>query len=163
MSTIKITYIEQDEQQVKKTFDVLMVWYDFDKTQVLAVMSQNAIALEFKDVWETELAQKVQVYKDWFVGEAILVGTIRRYNGLLYSCIQAHTAQANWTPDIVPALFVVAYHEEEEFPDWVQPTGGHDAYNIGDKVTYNELHWESAIDANVWSPDALPSGWNQLN
>lgn len=163
MSTIKITYTEQDEVQVKKTYDVLMVWYDFDKVQVLAAMKQNTIALELQDDWEIELTQKVQVYRDWVVGESILVGTIRRYDSLLYTCIQAHTTQADWTPDIVPALFSRAFYEEEEFPDWVQPTGAHDAYNIGDKVTYNELHWESTIDANTWSPDAYPTGWNQLN
>ena len=26
---------------------------------------------------------------------------------------------------------------EEEYPEYVQPTGAHDAYNIGDKITYN--------------------------
>lgn len=27
--------------------------------------------------------------------------------------------------------------ETDEYPEFVQPTGAHDAYNIGDKVTYN--------------------------
>jgi len=45
---------------------------------------------------------------------------------------------------------------------WVQPTGAHDAYNIGDKVYYpTELDpvYESLIDANTYSPDAYPAGW----
>ena len=46
-----------------------------------------------------------------------------------------------------------------EWPEWVQPTGAHDAYQTGDKVTYNGQHYVSKIDGNVWSPDAYPPGW----
>lgn len=49
--------------------------------------------------------------------------------------------------------------EPEEWPAWVQPTGAHDAYNTGDKVTYNGQHYVSKIDGNVWSPEAYPAGW----
>lgn len=46
----------------------------------------------------------------------------------------------------------------EVFP-WVQPTGAHDAYKKGDRVTFNGETYESVIDANVWSPSAYPAGW----
>lgn len=49
--------------------------------------------------------------------------------------------------------------EPEEWPEWVQPTGAHDAYGVGDKVTYNGKHYVSKIAGNVWSPDAYPAGW----
>ena len=49
--------------------------------------------------------------------------------------------------------------EPEEWPEWVQPTGAHDAYGVGDKVTYNGKHYISTMDGNVWSPDAYPAGW----
>lgn len=52
--------------------------------------------------------------------------------------------------------------EPEEWPAWVQPTGAHDCYNIGDKVTYNGKHYTSTIDGNVWSPDAYPAGWEAV-
>ena len=52
--------------------------------------------------------------------------------------------------------------EPEEWPEWVQPTGAHDCYNTGDKVTYNGQHYVSKIDGNVWSPDAYPSGWEAV-
>lgn len=47
----------------------------------------------------------------------------------------------------------------EQPPEWKQPTGGHDAYKIGDRVTYNGKVYESVIDANVWAPDTYPQGW----
>lgn len=50
----------------------------------------------------------------------------------------------------------------EEFPEWVQPTGQHDAYRIGDKVTFKDKHYESVIDYNTWSPEAYPAGWKEV-
>lgn len=52
--------------------------------------------------------------------------------------------------------------EPEEWPAWVQPSGAHDAYGIGDKVTFNGKHYTSKIDGNVWSPDAYPAGWETV-
>ena len=49
-----------------------------------------------------------------------------------------------------------------EYPQWVQPTGGHDAYAIGAKVTFNGQRYVSKINANVWSPTAYPAGWQAV-
>lgn len=46
--------------------------------------------------------------------------------------------------------------------DFVQPTGEHDAYPEGAKVTYNGAVYESLIAANAYSPDAYPTGWKKL-
>ena len=46
-----------------------------------------------------------------------------------------------------------------EWPEWVQPTGAHDAYNIGAKVTFQGNRYTSKINANVWSPTGYPAGW----
>ena len=47
-----------------------------------------------------------------------------------------------------------------EWPDYIQPTGAHDAYPLGSKITYNNLHYISLINANVWTPAAYPAGWD---
>ena len=47
----------------------------------------------------------------------------------------------------------------QEYPDFVQPTGAHDAYHIGDIVKFNGLLYRSTIDNNVWSPTDYPGGW----
>ena len=49
-----------------------------------------------------------------------------------------------------------------EFPEWVQPTGGHDAYNVGDIVTFEGRVWESLIAGNSWSPADYPQGWQEV-
>lgn len=52
--------------------------------------------------------------------------------------------------------------QPETYPEFVQPTGGHDAYKTGDRVTYQGKVYESTIDANVWAPDAYPQGWKLI-
>ena len=47
----------------------------------------------------------------------------------------------------------------DEWPEFVQPTGAHDAYKIGDKITYNGQHYICKMDGCVWTPDAYPAGW----
>ena len=60
--------------------------------------------------------------------------------------------------DATPALWVVV--SIDEYPEWVQPTGAHDAYNIGDKVTHNGKTWVSDVDNNVWEPGVY--GWKGI-
>ena len=105
-----------------------------------------------------EVAQKnVDWYKQWIEHESLLVGDRRAYNGILYEVIQAHTTQSDWTPPQVPALFKRVW--TEEWPEWVQPAGAHDAYAKGAKVTHNEKKWISTADANVWEPGVY--GWEE--
>lgn len=42
-------------------------------------------------------------------------------------------------------------------PAWVQPTGAHDAYPLGAKVTHKSKTWTSTTAANVWEPGVY--GW----
>ena len=49
--------------------------------------------------------------------------------------------------------------EPAEIPEWVQPTGAHDAYMTGDKVRYKGVIYVSLIDGNVWAPDVYPAAW----
>lgn len=49
--------------------------------------------------------------------------------------------------------------EPDEWPAYVQPTGAHDAYGVGDKITYNGQHYVCQMDGCVWSPDAYPDAW----
>lgn len=48
---------------------------------------------------------------------------------------------------------------DEEWPEYVAPTGAHDAYNTGDKITYKGKHYICQMDGSVWPPDVYPAGW----
>ena len=97
----------------------------------------------------------VELFPAWVVGKAYAVNDRAQYNGTLYKCIQAHTSQADWMPSATPALWKTV--SVDEYPEWMQPTGAHDAYNIGDKVTYNGQHYVCTSNANVYAPDVY--GW----
>ena len=88
----------------------------------------------------------------WAVGVKVAVGVVYSYGGSLYQVIQSHTTQADWTPDIVPALFRKFYEPSDKPWPWVQPTGAHDAYVKDAKVTHKGYIWQSTIAANVWEP-----------
>lgn len=47
----------------------------------------------------------------------------------------------------------------DEWPEYVQPTGAHDAYHVGNKITHNGKHYTCIYDGCVWTPDAYPQGW----
>ena len=50
----------------------------------------------------------------------------------------------------------------EEYPEYVQPTGAHDAYQTGDNVTYNGKKYICKMNNCVWSPDIYPAGWEEV-
>ena len=91
-------------------------------------------------------------------GLEVKAGEIYLYNDELYRVVQNHTTQNDWTPDKTPALYTKI--SVEEFPQWRQPTGAQDAYKKGDKVTYDNKHWISTADNNVWQPGVY--GWDEI-
>lgn len=101
---------------------------------------------------ETAL-EGVELFPAWEPGRACVSGERLRYHGELYRVLQDHTAQADWTPDAAPSLFV-RVAEPGEIPEWKQPTGAQDAYSKGDQVRHTGKVWESLVDANVWEPGA---------
>ena len=120
--------------------------------QLRKLIEQLAVTLDD----ETALTG-VELFPTWVVGKAYAVSDRAQYNGTLYKCVQAHTSQADWTPDATPALWVVV--TVEEWPEWVQPTGAQDAYAKDSKVTHNGKKWISSYDANVWEPGVY--GWEE--
>lgn len=82
-----------------------------------------------------------------------------RYKKDLYRVLQNHVSQPNWTPDEAVSLYVKIDDPAIEWPEWRAPTGAHDAYAKGSKVSHNGKHWISAIDANVYEPGVY--GWDE--
>lgn len=101
----------------------------------------------------------IDVFPLWKVGVSYEMGDRVRYNEVLYKVLQNHTSQEDWTPDVAVSLYVNIADPHEEYPDWVQPQGAHDAYMKGDKVSHNEKHWISTIDANTYEPGVY--GWDE--
>ena len=101
----------------------------------------------------------IDAFPAWAAGIAYEVGKRVRYGGALYRCVQAHTSQADWTPDVAVSLWTRIGDPGDEWPEWVQPTGAHDAYAQGAKVSHGGKHWTSDIDANAYEPGVY--GWTE--
>ena len=49
----------------------------------------------------------------------------------------------------------------DEYPEYQQPTGAHDCYNTGAKITFKGEKYTCLIDGCVWSPEEYPAGWKK--
>ena len=120
------------------------------------LIEKAAISLEDGDALDA-----VELFPAWAAGVAYAVGQRIQYNGKLYKCVQAHTSQADWTPDATPALWTEVA-KPGEIPVWRQPTGAQDAYMTGYRVHYPDADgpvYVSTVDNNVWEPGVY--GWEE--
>lgn len=127
---------------------------------------EQATAISFStmaengDIEEDVASNYPDMFKAWAEGASYSVGNLRSYENTLYKCVQAHTSQEGWEPDKAVSLWVIAGDPTAEWPEWVQPTGAHDAYAKGAKVSHLDKHWISDIDANVYEPSI--SSWTEV-
>ena len=132
---------------------------------------RKALQLFVRTLPDEEAMEVATVFPEWKTSTVYKIDDIVAY-GLnevedpqLYRCIQAHTSQNDWTPAVAVSLWVAIGLAPDNIPVWAQPTGAHDAYNIGDRVHYptkDDPVYESLIDGNIYSPDAYPQGWKVI-
>ena len=82
-----------------------------------------------------------------------------QHNGELYKVVQPTVFQTQYEPGAEGTSSIFVKISLEEWPEWIQPTGSHDAYAKDAKVTHNEKKWISDVDANVWEPGVY--GWTE--
>lgn len=93
--------------------------------------------------------------------DAYLAGDVVVHSGKLW----ASTVDYNvWEPSVSGWREVPGEDDDGNpvIPEYRQPTGEHDAYKIGDQVTWEGDVYRSVIDGNVWSPADNPSGWEKV-
>ena len=160
-------HFSEDLETIKEQINALV---EFSKT----IKTKEQIELENLNKQKEEMQKVIientsdedklkmlTVFDEWLAGESYKVDNYVRHNNKLYKVIQAHESQVGWSPDIAASLF------REVLPpnaigEWTQPTGGHDAYNIGDSCVFNGWVYSCIIDNNVWDPAQYPQGWEKL-
>lgn len=95
-------------------------------------------------------------------------------DGIIYKSISGtyeNPTELLYPPEEAVALFVKDEEEiptepeeptEDEYVEWVQPTGAHDAYGIGAKVTYNGKKYISQIEGNTTIPGSDERWWKEF-
>lgn len=104
--------------------------------------------------------QIAELYAAWHTDVDYHVGQIVRYNSKLYRCVQDHSSQNSWTPDLTASLWSEISFNENGIENWKRPTGAHDTYNVGDHVMHNDIKWVSLVNGNIWEPSGdVPTLW----
>ena len=122
--------------------------------QMFAATLSDEQAMEVAAVYD-----KWQPDKQYAQGMYLTYGTNDVGDPQLYKVAQAHTSQADWLPDKTAALYVPIGLDDGGHPVWSQPTGAHDAYNVGDVVDYGGVLYESQIDGNTTVPGSDERYW----
>ena len=92
-------------------------------------------------------------------GGLIPARSVRRHEGNLYRAnADCWDREDNW-PSAAPTLWTQV--TPDEWPAWVRPSGAHDAYNTGDKVTHNGKQYTSQIDGNTTEPGTDERWWSE--
>ena len=129
-----------------------------DKINANLVATRKLIRVD--ELTEDELNDMIHIYEPYKPNYPYIKDDRFHYEGKLYEVIQAHTSLENWKPNELPALYKEVM-PKQVIPNWVKPTGSHDAYKIGNKVIFEGHVWVSKIDNNTWSPTEYPTGWNK--
>ena len=121
---------------------------------------RNSMNKVTENLTDEQAVEVIELYMPWSVGEAVIVGDMRRDEGKLYRCLQAHTTAAEWKPAEVPALWVeiAPVGEYREIKDNMLAT---EAFALGEIGWYRNKTdlYKSLIDANVYTPETYPQGW----
>lgn len=102
------------------------------------------------------------IIKPWVPdGKRYLPGDSFSFNGKIYGVAQEHVSLKNHDPEATPALTVYlglgTESKPDEYADWVQPKGAHDAYKKGDIRKDEGKLWISTAENNTWKPGVY--GW----
>jgi hypothetical protein len=122
----------------------------------------------FAESLDEERAMEVAtIYEEWKPnkqykgGQYVTYGTNEVGDPQLYKIVdgKAHTSQDNWRPDETPSLYIAIGISESGYPVWSAPTGAHDAYNIGDIVSFDNVLYISKINGNTIVPNTDERYW----
>ena len=127
---------------------------------------RKALQMFAATLTDEQALEVATVYPAWESGKAYAQDDLFTYgvNGVgdpqLYRVAQGHTSQADWLPVDNPALYTAIGLTSEGYPVWSQPTGAHDAYNIGDVVDHGGTLYISNIDGNTTEPGTDDRWWS---
>lgn len=108
---------------------------------------------------DTTALEAVELFPEWNSAATYVKDDRVRYAEVLYKCLTAHTAQADWTPVTAHSLWAkVLIPDENVIPEWEQPDSTN-TYKTGDVVTHNGKIWVSTVDNNSWEPGVY--GWSE--
>lgn len=110
---------------------------------------------------DEQAIEVIDLYDEWAVNKQVYAGNRIQFEGELYKVLQDHTTQADWTPDVTPALYVKVGYGYREIKENMMATEAFAKGEIGWYKTKDNLY-ESLFDGNAYTPDSYPNGWQKV-
>lgn len=98
----------------------------------------------------------------WQPGLGVKIGDVYAYGAFLWRCLQDHTTQGDWPPDLTPALWrkveIITEDAVRVWQAWVD-------YTVGDEVAYPDAAGtlytcqQAHTSQPGWEPPAVPALW----
>ena len=110
---------------------------------------------------DEQAIEVIDLYDEWAVNKQVYAGNRIQFEGKLYKVLQDHITQADWTPDVTPALYVEVGYGYREIKENMMATEAFAKGEIGWWKEKDNL-CESLFDGNVYTPDSYPNGWQKV-
>ncbi|MCA1806724.1 MAG: hypothetical protein LC687_02510 [Actinobacteria bacterium] len=135
------------------------------EANVTRVVSRMTVVEKLDNLDDSIVEQVSFLFDEWESGLSWEIGDVRRWDGTLIKCIQAHTnSDPNHTPDLTPALWNVyrAAPAPDTYPVWESGTLYNATWDDGTGPVVVEHPegsgnlWENTHgDNNSWEPGAV--------
>lgn len=142
---------------------------DYDLRDILNKIEESYIKSSLSKEEQTELEEMARQHakpENSYATVQTQIDNLAQQIKLLKETVEANAQGTSVLKDAVEKLggtvTTPTVQPEEEYPEYKQPTGAHNAYKIGDKITYNGKHYECIFDNCVWNPDEYPQGWEEV-
>ena len=160
---------ELNSERLRKVYNfVNWLMYEMQEGRVQIMKTPMSIAFvklaEKGDIDEVTASEHTDLFLPWATSTSYAIGDLRSYEGILYKCLQAHTSQDDWTPDVAVSLFACLLIDEEggTIQEWTQPDSTN-GYVTGDIVSHNGKFYKSMVDNNVWEPGTTGAPWKECD
>ena len=142
---------------------------DFDLRDILKKIEESYIKSDLSEEEKTsleELAREKAKPENSYASFQKQIDELYSELNTLKSTVEANAQGTSALKEAVEELGGTVTEPEipvaEEYPEYVQPTGAHNAYHVGDKITFNKKKYICKLDNCVWSPAEYPAAWEEV-
>lgn len=158
-ATKRIREVKEEAENKIKEVEEHIGEIEQEKTEMLQPIRTLLKTADDEIVLEnSKYLERYEEDKEYKINDLFVLG------GKVFRVIQDHTSQADWNPFETPALYqdlssVIDEEGNEVVSDWKQPTGGHDLYEQGNKVIYEDKTWELVGKDTGHAPGTVAGVW----
>lgn len=106
-------------------------------------------------------SEAIGLHERWLVNVEYRTGDVRQFADKLYRCNLNHTSQESWKPDVSPSLWTQIMYRDgiRIIPDVIEAT---QPFTKDERGWWKDDLYVSLIDANVYTPEQYPAGWQKM-